>query len=119
MGISQDARTGTLIISVSNRQKPMTVRYGRKISDWVAFRLELAMAHNRALLPAFIGQLEQGLSEIDARKPAPPAGGQPSPLSGKQEARAHTNSHVVASRRSVGGVQGEPGAKNAGPYWRS
>lgn len=71
--MSQDQRSGTLVISVSNRQKPLTVRYGRKIAEWVAFRLELALAHNRGEVPAFVAQLQSGLAELDRQKPPPPS----------------------------------------------
>ena len=57
---------------MSNRQKPVTVHYGAKLNDWVRLRLDLALAHYRSDVPALIERLQQGLTAIDAEKPAVP-----------------------------------------------
>lgn len=71
---------GSVTLSVSNRQKPVTVHYGPQLNGWVRLRLELALAHYRQAVPAFVAGLEQGLQQLDASKPtsAPiPAGSPP------------------------------------------
>ena len=72
IGISRDDRHGTAVISVSNRQKPMMVRYGRKQAGAVATRMELALAHYRGQLPALVARLERELAAIDQTKPGTP-----------------------------------------------
>jgi hypothetical protein len=63
------------VLSVSNRQKPTTVLYGRGVAPDAQFRLELALAHWRNDVPSLISQLEEDLAEIDSRKPVPASSG--------------------------------------------
>jgi hypothetical protein len=63
---------GSTVLSVSNRQTPTVIHYGRAVADEFAFRLELALAHYQDKVGALVGQLEASLAEIDARRPAPP-----------------------------------------------
>ena len=62
---------GSTVFSVSNRQKATTIHYGPALSDWFDFRLDLALAHHRGELPAFVAQLESDLAEANADKPGP------------------------------------------------
>jgi hypothetical protein len=72
VAFQHDDQTGTTVFSVSNRQKPMTVRYGHEMSAWFDFRLDLALAHYRSDLAAFVAQLQNDLANLDAHKPLPP-----------------------------------------------
>jgi hypothetical protein len=69
----QHTPDGSTIFSVSNRQKPTVVHYGPGLSDWFDFRLDLALAHYRDEVPAFVTQLQQDLAAVDAARPSPPA----------------------------------------------
>ena len=70
----EHADDGSTTVSVSNRQRPVTIHYGPKLNGWVRLRLDLALAHFRHEVPALVDRLEQGLATIDAEKPRPPAG---------------------------------------------
>jgi hypothetical protein len=74
IGFQHDDADGATTFSVSNRQKPTTVHYGPQLSGWFDFRLDLALAHARGTVGDLIGQLQQGLAQIDAERPAAPAG---------------------------------------------
>ncbi len=63
---------GSTTLSVSNRQRPVTIAYGPAISGWVDLRLELALALFRDDVPALVQRLQQGLATLDAGKPQPP-----------------------------------------------
>lgn len=74
VGFQHDDTAGTTVFSVSNRQKPMTVYYGPEMSAWFRFRLDLALAHYRDDVAAFIAQLQDDLASLDAHRPLPPVG---------------------------------------------
>ena len=69
-----DDAIGRTAFAVSNRQKPLVLQYGPQTAPWFVFRLSLALAHYRHEVPVIVTQLEDGLAELDARKPRPPAG---------------------------------------------
>jgi hypothetical protein len=69
VGISRDDQRGVAVISVSNRQRPMVIRYGPRVTSDVAIRMELALAHFHGNLPTLIERLEHGLAEIDRNRP--------------------------------------------------
>lgn len=73
VGFHHDDNAGTTVFSVSNRQKPMTIHYGPEVSAWFDFRLDLALAHYRNELAAFVAQLQDAVANLDSRKPQPPA----------------------------------------------
>ena len=70
----QHTADGSTIFSVSNRQKPTVVHYGPALTDWLDFRLDLALAHYRDEVPALVARLKDDLAMIDAGRPTPPAG---------------------------------------------
>jgi hypothetical protein len=70
---------GSTTFSVSNRQKATVISYGAKVSGLFSFRLDLAIAHFRGTLPAFIADLQRNLDEIDAREPTAPEPTAPEP----------------------------------------
>jgi hypothetical protein len=63
---------GGITIGVSNRQKPTTLRYGRSLGGWFAFRFELALAHFRGTVARMVEDLAGELATMEASKPAPP-----------------------------------------------
>ncbi len=63
---------GETTLSVSNRERPVTVSYGTALDGWVQLRLDLALAHYRHQVPALVERLQRELAAIDAAKPAPP-----------------------------------------------
>ena len=75
VGFQHDDQAGTTVFSVSNRQKPTTIYYGPETSAWFDFRLDLALAHYRNDLAAFIAQLQDQVAGLDAHKPLPPVAG--------------------------------------------
>ena len=68
----QHGADGSTTLSVSNRQRPVTICYGPAVSGWVQLRLELALAHFRGEVPALVQRLQQGLTALDAEQPPPP-----------------------------------------------
>ncbi len=74
IGFQHDDAAGTTTFSVSNRQKPTTVHYGSKLSGSFDFRLDLALAHFKGTVGDLINQLKQDIMQVDAARPAPPAG---------------------------------------------
>ncbi len=73
LGVSHDDRAGTTTISVSNREKPITIHYGPDLSSWFKFRFDLAHAHYMNIVEPFISGVEQELNQLDSEKPQPPA----------------------------------------------
>lgn len=71
VGFQHDDKAGTTVFSASNRQKPMTIHYGPDVSAWFDFRLDLAIAHYRNDLAAFVAQLHDVVANLDSRKPMP------------------------------------------------
>ena len=69
----QHGADGSTTLSVSNRQRPVTISYGTAVSGWVQLRLELALAQFRGEVPALAQRLQDGLTALDAEKPEPPA----------------------------------------------
>jgi hypothetical protein len=63
----------TTTFSVSNRQKPTTIRYGPKLSSSFDFRLDLALSHFNGTLRNLVQQLQAELVQIDGRRPTAPA----------------------------------------------
>jgi hypothetical protein len=60
---------GVTVFSVSNRQKATVIACGSEAADTFVFRLDLALAHYRNTLPAFISQLESDLQAVEQRQP--------------------------------------------------
>ena len=64
---------GVTVFSVSNRQKATVIACGSEAAGTFVFRLDLALAHYRNTLPAFISQLESDLKAVEQRQPPDPA----------------------------------------------
>jgi hypothetical protein len=79
VGFEHDDSAGSTTFSVSNRQKPTTIHYGRDLSGSFDFRCDLALAHFRGTLDAFVAELQDGLDELDKHRPPEPAQVQPQP----------------------------------------
>ena len=63
---------GSTTFSVSNREKPTTVRNGLKVAPAFDFRLDLALAHFRGTVEDLVGKLEKELDEIEASRHVAP-----------------------------------------------
>jgi hypothetical protein len=63
---------GVIVLSVSNRQKATVIGCGAEVEGTFVFRLDLALAHYRNTLPAFISQLESDLQAVEQRQPPAP-----------------------------------------------
>jgi hypothetical protein len=74
IGVEHDDEAGTSVISVSNRQRPMTIHYGPKIAGWFDFRMDLALAQFKGTVPELIQNLQAELAGIERAKPRQPAG---------------------------------------------
>ena len=76
LGFDHDDDAGTTTLSVSNRTRPTTVRYGPACSATFDFRLDLALAHFRHTVDELVAGLEADLAAIDSARPteAPPEG---------------------------------------------
>ena len=72
LGYQHDDRSGTTVLSVSNRQRPVRLQYGAAVAGWFDFRLSLALAHYHGQVPVLVAELEAHLAEIDTRRPLPP-----------------------------------------------
>ena len=72
VGFQHEDAEGSTTFSVSNRQQPTTIHYGSALSGTFDYRLDLALAHFRGTMPAFIEDLREGLAQIDAARPNPP-----------------------------------------------
>jgi len=73
IGFQHSDADGTTVLSLSNRQKPVTIHYGPDIAGWFDFRLDLALAHFRNAVAPLVTQLQQELAAIDAARPVAPA----------------------------------------------
>jgi hypothetical protein len=71
LGYQHDTANGSTIFSVSNRQKATVIHYGTEVSQWFAFRLDLALAHYKTEVPLLVTQLQQELRGLDANRPLP------------------------------------------------
>jgi len=63
---------GVTVFSVSNRLKATVIACGSEAAGTFVFRLDLALAHYRNTLPAFISQLESDLQAVEQRQPPDP-----------------------------------------------
>ena len=72
IGFEHSDTEGSTTFSVSNRQKPTTVRYGAELSGSFDFRLDLALAHFQGKVADLAGQVQQDLVQIEAARPSPP-----------------------------------------------
>ena len=79
VGFEHDDAAGETTFSVSNRQKPTTIHYGRELSGAFDFRCDLALAHFRGTLDTFVAQLKDELDELDRHRPPEPVQVQPQP----------------------------------------
>jgi hypothetical protein len=64
---------GQVSVAVSNRQKPTVLHYGSQIEDWVAMRLDLALAVYNGQADDFAEMVGQQVAELEKQKPRPPA----------------------------------------------
>jgi hypothetical protein len=74
IGFHHDADAGTTTFSVSNRQKPTTVRYGPQLSGAFQFRLDLGLAHYRGSVNELLQRLTTEANAILAARPLPLSG---------------------------------------------
>ncbi len=72
IGLQHNDSEGSTTISVSNRQKPITIFYGTSLAGVFDFRLELALAHYNKTIDKLIDATEEQLSAIDLTKPKDP-----------------------------------------------
>jgi hypothetical protein len=72
IGFEHSDSEGSTTFSVSNRQKPTTIRYGPELSGAFDFRLDLALAHFRGNVADLASQLQLDLGQIEAARPSPP-----------------------------------------------
>ncbi len=79
IGLEHDDAAGSTTFSVSNRQKPTTVHYGPEVSGTFDFRCDLALAHFRGTVDAFVADLRKELDELDRHRPPQPADRRPGP----------------------------------------
>jgi hypothetical protein len=97
---------GVIVFSVSNRQKVTVIACGSEAAGTFVFRLDLALAHYRNTLPAFISQLESDLQAVEQRQPSDPAPDQ----AGEPPAPAQITPSATDS-----GTAGPPAADAAPP----
>jgi hypothetical protein len=57
-----------------DRQKPTTIHYSPALASSFDFRLDLALAHFRGTTSDLVSQLQAELAQLDAQRPAAPAG---------------------------------------------
>lgn len=74
IGFQHSDTEGSTTLSVSNRQKPTTIHYGPELSGAFDFRLDLALAHFRGTVGDLVRRLQAELAQLDAERPAAPAG---------------------------------------------
>lgn len=72
LGFQHDENEGSTTLSVSNRQKPITLHYGIDSAPAFEFRLSLALAHFKNTVPEFIGHLQETLTNLENSKPIDP-----------------------------------------------
>jgi len=72
IGFQHDDAAGTTTFSVSNRQKAITVAYGKGAAATFDFRLDLALAHFKGTVDQLVAGLEQDLQTIASEKPLAP-----------------------------------------------
>ena len=69
LGFDHDDAAGTTTLSVSNRTKPTTIKYGPACAATVDFRLDLALAHFRGTVDELIAGLGADLAAVDSARP--------------------------------------------------
>jgi hypothetical protein len=72
VGMTRDDAAGILTLSVSNRQHPIVIGYGKEVAPWADFHIDLGLAHYRGDIDQMVGQLQDRVKEIDAAKPVNP-----------------------------------------------
>ena len=72
LGYQHDEAEGSTTISISNRQKPITLHYGTEAAPAFEFRLSLALAHYKNSVPQLIEQLNNTLAQLQSNKPIDP-----------------------------------------------
>lgn len=65
---------GEVTLSVTNRQRPVTVHYGTELDSWFVERFELALAHFRGTVPQLHAQVQALIDQAEAHRPSPPPG---------------------------------------------
>ena len=75
---------GCTTLSLANRQRPTTIRYGAELSATATFYVELALAHYNGAVDALVEELQCRLDEIDRQRPLEPASGGPQPTAGDE-----------------------------------
>ncbi len=74
IGFHHDAAAGTTTFSVSNHQKPTTVRYGPQLSGAFQFRLDLGLAHYRGSVNELLQRPTMEANAMLAARPLPLSG---------------------------------------------
>ncbi len=77
IGVHHDAASGATTFSMSNRNTPVTVRYGPGVSETFEFRLDMALAHFRGTVDELVAGLVADLAAVDASRPDPVDTGRP------------------------------------------
>ena len=72
LGYQHDKTEGSTTISISNRQKPITLHYGAEAAPAFEFRLSLALSHYKNTVPQLIQQLNDTLTQLESTKPIDP-----------------------------------------------
>lgn len=72
LGLERNDRHGITVISVSNRQKPTTIQYGRKIAPWFNAQMDLALAHYNGKIGELAARLRQNIAQLESSRPVPP-----------------------------------------------
>ena len=80
VGMTRDDKSGILTLSVSNRQHPIVIGYGKDVAPWADFHIDLGLAHYRGDIDQMVGQLQSRVKELDAAKPVNPDPVPPTPL---------------------------------------
>ncbi len=68
-GLHFDEEVGSITVSVSNRQKPLTVGYGLAAQSLIRWRVDLAVAIHRGGEDAFEKKLRLELDRLNQAKP--------------------------------------------------
>ena len=68
LGVQQSS--GSIVISVSNRQKPTVVHVGASLEDWVADRISIATSLYQGEKDQVLANLHQQLNDVVAAKPS-------------------------------------------------
>lgn len=71
LSVHHDTDKGETTFSVSNRQTPTIILYGKDAVIPIVFRIELALAHYKGAVPEIVGRYEEMLASIIKQKPMP------------------------------------------------